>query len=101
MFASVGAACGLGLAQRAYKNADKGYTEPMAAISPPLYKTLFHKYYVDEIYDWSSLAAQGGDVRLGMLGWAKLVVRRQRHRRHGERRGLVDAHRLQRLDLVG
>src|SRR5208282_5393457 len=53
MFASVGAAVvGWFLAQRAYKNADKGYKEPIEEISPRFYKTLFRKWYVDEIYDW-------------------------------------------------
>ena len=53
MFASVGAAIvGWWLAQRAYKKADKGYKEPINEISPRFYKTLFRKWYVDEIYDW-------------------------------------------------
>ena len=44
MFASVGAAVvGWWLAQRAYKNADKGYKEPINEISPRVYKTLFRK----------------------------------------------------------
>ena len=70
MFASVGAAIvGWWLAQRAYKNADKGYKEPIHEISPRFYKTLFRKYYVDEIYDWFVTGrAKVGGVRLGMLG---------------------------------
>ena len=70
MFASVGAAIvGWWLAQRAYKNADKGYKEPIQEISPRFYKTLFRKYYVDEIYDWLFTGrAKVGGVRLGMLG---------------------------------
>jgi NADH-quinone oxidoreductase subunit L len=70
MFASVGAAIvGWWLAQRAYKNADKGYKEPIHEISPRVYKTLFRKYYVDEIYDWLFTGrAKVGGVRLGMLG---------------------------------
>src|SRR5271165_5588964 len=70
MFASVGAAVvGWWLAQRAYKNADKGYKEPIDEISPRFYKTLFRKYYVDEIYDWLFTGrAKVGDVRLGALG---------------------------------
>jgi len=70
MFASVGAAiAGWFLAQRAYKNADKGYKEPIQEISPRVYKTLFRKYYVDEFYDWFVTGrAKLGGVRLGMLG---------------------------------
>jgi NADH-quinone oxidoreductase subunit L len=70
MFASVGAAIvGWWLAQRAYKNADKGYQEPINEISPRFYKTLFRKYYVDEIYDWVFTGRKKlGPVRLGMLG---------------------------------
>src|SRR5271157_1802475 len=70
MFASVGAAVvGWWLAQRAYKNADKGYKEPINEIAPRVYKTLFRKYYVDEIYDWLFTGrAKVGDVRLGVMG---------------------------------
>ncbi|HEY4933244.1 MAG TPA: NADH-quinone oxidoreductase subunit L [Terriglobales bacterium] len=70
MFASVGAAIvGWWLAQRAYKKADKGYPEPINEISPRFYKTLFRKYYVDEIYDWIFTGRKKlGSVRLGMLG---------------------------------
>ena len=70
MFASVGAAIvGWWLAQRAYKNADKGYQEPINEISPRFYKTLFRKYYVDEIYDWVFTGRKKlGSVRLGALG---------------------------------
>jgi len=70
MFASVGAAIvGWWLAQRAYKNADKGYQEPIQEISPRFYKTLFRKYYVDEIYDWVFTGRKKlGPVRLGALG---------------------------------
>jgi len=70
MFASVGAAIvGWWLAQRAYKHADKGYQEPIQESSPRFYKTLFRKYYVDEIYDWVFTGRKKlGSVRLGALG---------------------------------
>ena len=70
MFASVGAAIvGWWLAQRAYKHADKGYQEPIQEISPRFYKTLFRKYYVDEIYDWVFTGRKKlGPARLGALG---------------------------------
>ncbi|MFZ0913483.1 MAG: NADH-quinone oxidoreductase subunit L [Candidatus Korobacteraceae bacterium] len=70
MFASVGAAVvGWFLAQRAYKKADKGYKEPINEISPRFYKTLFRKWYVDEIYDWVFTGRKKvGPVRLGAMG---------------------------------
>ena len=70
MFASVAAAAlGWWLAQRAYKNADKGYKEPIDEISPRFYKTLFRKWYVDEIYDSIFTGrAKVGPVRLGAMG---------------------------------
>jgi NADH-quinone oxidoreductase subunit L len=70
MFASVGAAVvGCFLAQRAYKKADKGYKEPIQEISPRFYKTLFRKWYVDEIYDWVFTGRKKvGPVRLGAMG---------------------------------
>ena len=40
---------GILLAYRAYKNADKNYTEPINNFAPPVYNTLFNKYYVDEL----------------------------------------------------
>ena len=70
MFASVGAAVvGWFLAQRAYKKTDKGYKEPIQEISPRFYKTLFRKWYVDEIYDWVFTGRKKvGPVRLGAMG---------------------------------
>src|SRR6202522_18229 len=70
MFASVGAAVvGWWLAQRAYKNADRGYKEPIQEVAPRFYKTLFRKWYVDEIYDWFVTGrAKIGGVRLGAMG---------------------------------
>jgi NADH-quinone oxidoreductase subunit L len=70
MFLSV-AAAGIGyfMAGRAYKNADKGYTEPIAAASPAVYHTLLHKYSVDEGYDYVFTGRRKtGDVRLGVMG---------------------------------
>jgi NADH-quinone oxidoreductase subunit L len=70
MFLSVGAA-GLGyyMAGRSYAKADKGYTEPIAVASPPVYETLLHKYYVDEGYDYVFTGRRKlGEVRLGVLG---------------------------------
>src|SRR5713226_2853020 len=74
MLLSVGAA-GLGyyMAGRAYAKADKGYAEPIAAASPPVYNVLLNKYYVDEGYDYvftgrRKLGPQLGNVRLGVLG---------------------------------
>jgi NADH-quinone oxidoreductase subunit L len=70
MFLSVAAAgAGYFMAGRAYKNADKDYTEPIATASAPLYNTLLHKYYVDEGYDYVFTGRRKiGEVRLGVLG---------------------------------
>src|SRR5271156_2316978 len=63
------AGIGWGMAWRSYRHADKGYTEPIAAIAPPVYNTLLHKYYVDEGYDYVFTGRRKlGDVRLGVLG---------------------------------
>jgi len=62
------AGLGWGMAWRSYRHADKGYTEPIAAV-PPVYNTLLHKYYVDEGYDYVFTGRRKlGDVRLGVLG---------------------------------
>jgi NADH-quinone oxidoreductase subunit L len=70
MFLSVAAAVvGWGYAWRVYRNADKGYTEPIAVAAPPLYNTLVNKYYVDEAYDYAFTGRRKvGDVRLGVMG---------------------------------
>jgi NADH-quinone oxidoreductase subunit L len=63
------AGVGWGMARRTYNNADKGYTEPIAAAAPPVYNTLLNKYYVDEAYDYVFTGRRKlGDVRLGVLG---------------------------------
>src|SRR5438045_854843 len=49
MFLSVAAAgAGWVMAKRSYAKADKGYAEPIATVSAPVYNTLLNKYYVDE-----------------------------------------------------
>jgi NADH-quinone oxidoreductase subunit L len=70
MFASVGAAVlGWWLAKRAYENADKGYKEPINEVSPRFYKTLFRKWYIDELYDWFITGRQKLlPFRLGAMG---------------------------------
>ncbi len=70
MFLSVAAAgAGWFMAGRSYRNADKGYVEPIAAASAPVYNTLLNKYYVDEGYDYVFTGRRKmGDVRLGVLG---------------------------------
>jgi NADH-quinone oxidoreductase subunit L len=60
---------GWALARRSYRDADKGYIEPLDSATPPLYNTLLHKYYVDEAYDYVFTGRRKiGDVRLGVLG---------------------------------
>jgi NADH-quinone oxidoreductase subunit L len=70
MFLSVGAGIvGWGMAWRAYRDAGKGYVEPIAAAAPPVYTTLLNKYYVDEAYDYAITGRRKvGDVRLGVMG---------------------------------
>jgi NADH-quinone oxidoreductase subunit L len=73
MLLSVAAAgVGWGMASRAYRYADKGYVEPIAAAAPPLYNVLYNKYYVDEAYDYAFTGGRKvGDVRLGAMGLAE------------------------------
>jgi NADH-quinone oxidoreductase subunit L len=70
MLLSVGAAVvGWIAASRFYKNADKGYAEPISAAAPPVYNTLLNKYYVDEGYDYLFTGRRKlGGVRLGTMG---------------------------------
>jgi len=70
MALSLGAAgLGWGMAWRSYRHADKGYAEPIAVLSPPVYNTLLNKYYVDEGYDYVFTGRRKlGNVRLGILG---------------------------------
>ena len=70
MFLSVGAAAfGWYMAGRSYRDADKGYVEPINALSPPVYNTLLNKYYVDEGYDYVFTGRRKlGGVRLGAMG---------------------------------
>jgi NADH-quinone oxidoreductase subunit L len=70
MILSVAAAVvGWGLARRSYSNAGRDYSEPIAAASPPLYKVLYNKYFVDEAYDYLFTGRRElGGVRLGVMG---------------------------------
>ena len=76
MALSLGAAgLGWGMAWRSYRHADKGYTEPIAAV-PPVYNTLLNKYYVDEVYDYVFTGRRKlGDVRLGVLGLGEVSAK--------------------------
>ena len=63
------AIAGAGMAWQAYRDAGRGYVEPIEAKAPPLYDVLLHKYYVDEAYDYAFTGRRKvGDVRLGVLG---------------------------------
>ncbi len=70
MFLSVGAAAaGWGMAWKAYRDADKGYVEPIAEKAPAVYDVLYNKYYVDEAYDYAFTGRRKvGPVRLGVMG---------------------------------
>ena len=57
------------LAGRFYRDADKGYLEPISAAAPPVYNALLNKYYVDEGYDYVFTGRRKlGNVRLGAMG---------------------------------
>jgi NADH-quinone oxidoreductase subunit L len=70
MILSIGVGiAGLMWAHRVYARAGKDYTEPIAVKAPPLYKLLFHKWFVDEAYDYAFTGRRKvGDVRLGVMG---------------------------------
>ena len=70
MLLSVGAAAfGWYMAGRSYRDADKGYAEPINALSPAVYNTLLNKYYVDEGYDYVFTGRRKlGGIRLGVMG---------------------------------
>ncbi|MGH9531357.1 MAG: NADH-quinone oxidoreductase subunit L [Terriglobales bacterium] len=70
MALSIGAAAaGWFLARRFYGSAEKDYQEPIAAGAPPVYNTLFNKYWVDELYDMLFTGRRNlGPARLGALG---------------------------------
>ncbi|HEX8818172.1 MAG TPA: NADH-quinone oxidoreductase subunit L [Terriglobales bacterium] len=70
MALSVGAAiAGLGMAWREYRKANKDFVEPIAKVAPVAYDILYHKYYVDEGYDYVFTGRKKvGDVRLGVMG---------------------------------
>jgi len=56
-------------ASRFYREADKGYAEPIDAASPAVYNTLLNKYYVDEGYDYIFTGRKKlGGARLGVMG---------------------------------
>jgi len=63
------AIAGWGMAWNVYRQADKGYVEPIAAKLPPVYTTLLNKYYVDEAYDYVFTGRRTvKGVRLGAMG---------------------------------
>jgi NADH-quinone oxidoreductase subunit L len=69
IFSVAAAVAGWGMAWRAYRHADKGYTEPIARAAPSVYSTLLNKYYVDEAYDYAFTGRRKiGDMRLGVMG---------------------------------
>ncbi|HZR32197.1 MAG TPA: NADH-quinone oxidoreductase subunit L [Terriglobales bacterium] len=70
MFLSLGvAAGGWALAWKAYRQADRGYGEPIANAAPPIYQVLYNKYFVDEGYDYLFTGRRKlGGVRLGVMG---------------------------------
>ena len=68
-FSVAAAVAGFGMAWKAYRDAGKGYEEPIAEASPQLYTVLLNKYYVDEGYDYAFTGRRKvKGVRLGVLG---------------------------------
>jgi NADH-quinone oxidoreductase subunit L len=68
-FSVAAAVAGFGMAWKAYRDAGKGYEEPIAEAAPQLYTVLLNKYYVDEAYDYAFTGRRKvGDVRLGVMG---------------------------------
>ncbi len=60
---------GWGLANYFFKKAEKGFVEPINAVSSPAYALLLNKYYVDEIYDYAFTGRRPiGPIRLGAMG---------------------------------
>jgi NADH-quinone oxidoreductase subunit L len=60
---------GLGWSWSVYRNADKGYPEPLEAKAKPLFTVLYNKWYVDEGYDYVFTGRRKlGKARLGVLG---------------------------------
>mgnify|MGYP005812209461 CR=1 FL=1 len=70
MGASIFAAlAGWFVARHFYKPAAKDYKEPIEVAAPPVYRTLFNKYWVDELYDYLFTGRRKlGPVRLGAQG---------------------------------
>jgi len=63
------AGAGAWLAWNSYRNAETGYTEPIAKASPAVYQVLMNKYYVDEGYDYLFTGRRKlGPIRLGAMG---------------------------------
>ena len=70
MFLSVAAGVGgILLGWRAYRNAARGYREPLDRAAHPVYTVLLNKYYVDEAYDAVFTGRRPiGRGRLGAMG---------------------------------
>jgi NADH-quinone oxidoreductase subunit L len=63
------AVAGFGMAWKYYRDAGKGYAEPIAESAPPIYTVLLNKYYVDEAYDYAFTGRRKvKGVRLGVMG---------------------------------
>ncbi len=70
MFLSLAAAAaGWGMAHNAYRNASKGYPEPIAQKLPRFHALLYNKWFVDEGYDYVFTGRKKlGAVTLGAIG---------------------------------
>jgi NADH-quinone oxidoreductase subunit L len=69
VFSVAAAVAGFGMAWKSYRDAGKGYIEPIAVAAPPLYDALLNKYYVDEGYDYAFTGRRKvRGTRLGVMG---------------------------------
>jgi NADH-quinone oxidoreductase subunit L len=69
VFSVAAAVVGFGMAWKYYRDAGKGYAEPIAEASPQVYTVLLNKYYVDEAYDYAFTGRRKvRGVRLGVMG---------------------------------
>ena len=69
VFSVAAAVAGFGMAWKAYRDAGKGYAEPIAEASPPLYTVAAQQVLRGEAYDYAFTGRRKvGDVRLGVMG---------------------------------
>ncbi len=105
MFLSVAAAgAGYLMAGHAYKNADKGYTEPIANISAPVYNTLLQQVLRRRrlrLRLHRTSQSGGRTARRARRRRSQFMVRHTYHRRRRQRGGFRHSRNRNVLQLVG